>query len=129
MTRTIIANFLAVTVMVAVFFYALSLAPVRAAECQQAVVSWYGLETCVKRRKCQTANGTAFDGTQMVVAHRSMKFGTKLRFTYAGKSVDVVVDDRGPFVKGRTFDLSKAAFAKLAPTLRGVIKACWERVR
>lgn len=125
MTRIFIASIPAWVVLVTALCFLTS--PVLA-ECQKAVVSWYGLETCVKGRKCQTANGTPFDGTQMVVAHRTMAFGTKLRFTYAGKSIEVPVDDRGPFVKGRAFDLSQAAFAKLADPDRGVIRACWEMV-
>lgn len=94
---------------------------VRAAECTKA--SWYGTESGNK-----TANGDNFDGTSMTAAHKTLPFGTKLRVTFNGKSVIVRTNDRGPFVKGRGLDLSKAAFAKLAPLSKGVIPICYERL-
>ena len=44
------------------------------------------------------------------VAHRSLPFGTRLRVTNVrnGRSVEAVVTDRGPFVKGRTLDITEA---------------------
>lgn len=42
-----------------------------------------------------------------------MPFGTKVRVTHKGRSVIVRINDRGPFVKGRTLDLSRAAAQKI----------------
>jgi len=72
-----------------------------------AVASWYGPGFNGKR----TASGEVFDMDRPSAAHRTFPFGTKLRVTNpkTGKSVDVTVNDRGPFVAGRELDLSKAA--------------------
>jgi rare lipoprotein A (peptidoglycan hydrolase) len=68
---------------------------------RSARASWYGPGLY--------GNGMAGGGklrrNSMVVAHKSMRFGTKILFTYRGRSVIAVVKDRGPYVSGRTFDL------------------------
>ena len=63
----------------------------------------------------KTANGEVFNMYAMTCAHKTLPFGTVLRVTNLknNKSVDVRVNDRGPFVKGREIDLSKAAAQKL----------------
>ena len=43
----------------------------------------------------------------MTVAHRSLPFGTRLLVYYGGNAAEVVVNDRGPFVRGRDIDLSR----------------------
>jgi rare lipoprotein A len=123
MTRPFIINFVAALVLGGLFFWALSLVPVRAAGCQPMVASWYGKESGNR-----TADGSYFDGSQMVAAHRSMKFGTKLRVSYKGRSVVVTVRDRGPFIKGRTLDLSQAAAARIGMLGAGVARVCVERL-
>jgi len=47
----------------------------------------------------------------MTAAHKTLPFGTRVRVTHArnGRSVDVRINDRGPFVAGRIIDLSKVA--------------------
>jgi rare lipoprotein A len=47
----------------------------------------------------------------MTAAHKTLPFGTRVRVTNQrnGQSVDVVINDRGPYVGGRIIDLSKAA--------------------
>lgn len=81
----------------------------------QVLVSWYGRETCHgrppgrARGTCHTATGLPFDGTQMIVAHKTLPFGARVRFTLHGRSITVPVADRGPYVAGRSFDLSHAA--------------------
>ena len=75
-----------------------------------------------------TANGERFNTYAMTTAHRSLPFGTKLRVTHGGRSVIVRVNDRGPFVAGRSLDLSYAAFTALAPASRGHINVCYSRV-
>ena len=85
------------------------------------VVSWYGPTFNGKR----TASGEVYDMYAMTVAHKTFSFGTKLKLTNVlnGRSVVVIVNDRGPFVRGRDIDLSKAAAMKL-----GIIGAGTGRV-
>jgi len=85
--------------------------------CSQMRASWYGAESGNR-----TANGEHFDGTSLTAAHRSLPFGTKLRVTYRGKSVVVRINDRGPYIKGRDLDLSRAAAARIGLTRAGVDK-------
>ena len=71
------------------------------------VASWYGPDFQGR----PTASGETFDMHAMTCAHKEYPFGTKLRVTNTanGKSVECIVNDRGPFVKGRDIDLSYAA--------------------
>jgi rare lipoprotein A len=69
------------------------------------VASWYG--PGFHGRK--TASGERFNQYAMTAAHKTLRFGTKVRVTHKGKSVIVRINDRGPFTKGRTIDLSKGA--------------------
>lgn len=73
----------------------------------------------------QTATGGRFDQWAMTTAHKTLPFGTVVKVTNKtnGKSVTVKVNDRGPYVKGRTFDLSRGAFIKIAPQSQGVLRA------
>ena len=59
----------------------------------------------------KTASGEPYDKDAMTAAHRSLPFGTKVKVIYlkTGKSVEVVINDRGPHVKNRIIDLSGAA--------------------
>jgi len=74
------------------------------------------------RRK--TASGERFDNYAMTAAHKTLPFGTEVKVTNSnnGKSVTVRINDRGPFVKGRIIDLSRAAFSQIADLDRGVVK-------
>jgi peptidoglycan lytic transglycosylase len=74
--------------------------------------------------KGTTASGARYDPTRFTAAHRTLPFGTWLRVTDARtqRSVTVVINDRGPFTKDRTLDLSLAAAKALHMTERGVIK-------
>ena len=58
-----------------------------------------------------TANGERFNPNAYTAAHRSLKFGTKVRVTNLrnGRSVVVRINDRGPFVSGRIIDLTYGA--------------------
>ena len=67
----------------------------------RARVSWYGPGFYGNTM----AGGGKLTKTSMVVAHRSMPFGTKIEFRYKGRSVVAVVRDRGPYIAGRLFDL------------------------
>ena len=81
------------------------------------VASFYGHDT-------ETASGEKFDPQQLTAAHRTLPFGTRLRVTNLanGRSVMVRVNDRGPFVRGRTVDVSASAAEALKMTERGVVK-------
>ena len=56
-------------------------------------------------------------------AHKTLPFGTIVRVinTANNKTVDVKINDRGPFVKGRVIDLSQKAFEKIGSTNQGVV--------
>ena len=64
----------------------------------------------------KTASGIPFDNNLYTAAHKTLKFGTKVRVTNTvnNSSVIVTINDRGPFVKGREIDLSKKAFMEIA---------------
>lgn len=75
-----------------------------------------------------TASGERFDPTALTAAHKTWKFGTRVRVTNPrnGKSVIVRINDRGPYIDGRCIDLSKAAFAAIENTSRGVMTVRYE---
>ena len=56
-----------------------------------------------------TASGEPYEPGRYTAAHKSLPLGTELRVAYGGEAVEVVVNDRGPFVEGRDIDLSLAA--------------------
>lgn len=70
----------------------------------------------------RTASGEVFNKELLTAAHRSLPFGTivEVRDLRTGKSVRVRVNDRGPFVKGRSLDLSSAAARALGVQGDGV---------
>lgn len=74
---------------------------------QTGTASWYGPGFQGKK----TASGRLFNTHALTAAHKTLKFGTKVKVTnlHNGKSVFVTITDRGPFVRGRVIDLSKAA--------------------
>ncbi|MBB4009567.1 rare lipoprotein A [Rhizobium taibaishanense] len=63
-------------------------------------------------------------------AHKSLPFGSKVKVTNRnnGKTVVVRINDRGPFIKGRVLDLSKAAAADIGMVSSGTAKVCYELV-
>jgi len=78
---------------------------------QRGEASWYG--PGFHGRK--TASGERFNQHGLTAAHRKLPLGTKARVTNLdnGKSVEVKINDRGPYVRGRIIDLSKAAAERL----------------
>jgi rare lipoprotein A len=78
----------------------------------------------------RTSSGEVFDQQKMTAAHKSLPFGTKLKVTNPdnGRSVVVTINDRGPFVRGRVLDLSKAAASKIGLVSKGVGTVVIERV-
>lgn len=67
-----------------------------------------------------TASGVSFDPAGFTAAHKTLPFGTQLLVSYGGRSVQVTVNDRGPFVAGRDIDLSQAAADMIGLTSAGV---------
>lgn len=59
----------------------------------------------------RVASGGWFNPNAMTAAHKTLPFGTRVRVTHLGngRSVEVVINDRGPYIAGRIIDLSKAA--------------------
>jgi rare lipoprotein A len=69
--------------------------------------SWYGAEHAGGK----TASGVLFDPAKATAAHRSLPFRTVARVTNTenGRSMKVLINDRGPFIKGRIIDVSAKA--------------------
>ncbi len=80
--------------------------------------SWYG----GKFQGRLTANGEIFDTNKFTAAHKTLPFNTIVEVTNLdnSKTVLVRINDRGPFVKGRIIDLSRAAAEKIGLVGRGV---------
>lgn len=97
-----------------------TLSPSAFAQCGHA--SWYALTS-------KTASGERMNPAAMTAAHRSLPFGTRLKVTNRknGKTVFVRINDRGPFIKGRVIDVSKAAARELGFVSSGVTNICLER--
>lgn len=74
---------------------------------EKGVASWYGPGFDGRR----TASGEVYDMWAMTAAHKQLPFGTVVEVTNRdnGRRVEVRVNDRGPFVRGRIIDLSRAA--------------------
>ena len=70
----------------------------------------------------RTASGAAFNPDGLTAAHRTLPFGTRVRVTHTGngRSVDVVINDRGPFIGGRVIDLSRGAARVIGMTGSGL---------
>ena len=85
---------------------------------QIGVASWYG-EHWQGR---VTASGKRFDMRKLTAAHRTLPLNTKVRVKnlMTGKSVEVTIIDRGPYVDGRAIDLSKAAAKQLGMVKDGL---------
>jgi rare lipoprotein A len=86
----------------------------------EVTASWYGPEHHNKL----TASGQRFDMNQNTLAHRTLPMGTKVRLVNPdnGKSAEGVVNDRGPYIKGRDVDVSYALAKQLGFVKKGVTK-------
>ena len=82
------------------------------------VASWYGQ----KFQGRKTASGERFDLNKLTAAHKTLPLGSlvRLKLKSTGRSVIVRINDRGPWIKGRDFDLSEAAAWKLGMHQRGI---------
>jgi rare lipoprotein A len=110
------------TLLGALAVYALFTTGVHAAECGRA--SWYALHS-------RTANGEMMNPSAMTAAHKTLPFGTKIRVVNKanGKSVVVRINDRGPFIRGRVVDLSKAAARSIGMIKSGHTSVCYARIK
>jgi rare lipoprotein A len=84
---------------------------------EQGIASWYGYESGNR-----TAMGTRFKPQDYTAAHKTLPLPSKVRVTnlHNGRSVIVLVNDRGPFKKNRLIDLSHGAAKKIG--LHGLAK-------
>jgi rare lipoprotein A len=82
--------------------------------------SWYSLPGQ------RTASGQKMNPAAMTAAHRSLPFGTVVKVVdqATGRYVNVTINDRGPFIRGRIIDLSRKAATQLGFRGRGTTKVC-----
>jgi len=78
---------------------------------QRGIASWYGADFHGKK----TSNGEIYDMYTMTAAHKTLPLGTYVRVYNLenGRQLDVRINDRGPFVRGRIIDLSYTAAKKI----------------
>ena len=91
---------------------------------QAGLASWYGPGFQGK----PTTSGELYDQNALTAAHKTLPLGTRLRVTNVAndKTVEVRVNDRGPFVADRIIDLSFAAASTLGMVGRGVTEVVLE---
>ncbi len=78
---------------------------------EQGTASWYG----EAHQGRPTASGEPYDMHGMTAAHRTLSFGTRIQVTNDnnGRSVELTVTDRGPFIEGRILDVTYRAAQEL----------------
>jgi rare lipoprotein A len=93
---------------------------------EEGVASWYG----VPYHGRKSSNGEVYDMYKLTAAHRTLAFETRLRVTNLknGKSTEVRITDRGPFVEGRVIDLSLAAARAIDMVADGVARVRLELI-
>ena len=74
-----------------------------------------------------TASGTKYNQYASTAAHKSLPFGTKLRVCYSGCEV-VTITDRGPYIYGRSLDLSVGTAARIGMIDAGVAQVTVTRL-
>ena len=86
---------------------------------QTGLASWYGRAWQGKR----TASGERFDIRKLTAAHRHLPLNTRVRVTNLtnGRSVEVKINDRGPYAPQRVIDLSAEAAKQLDMTKKGLV--------
>ena len=91
---------------------------------EEGLASWYG----GKFQGRKTASGERFDTNKLTAAHKTLPFNTVVKVTNSenDRTVEVRINDRGPFVQGRIIDLSRAAAEALGMTGRGVARVSLE---
>lgn len=94
---------------------------------QRGKASYYADSFAGKR----TASGEIYDPQKLTAAHRTLPFGTRVRVKnlYNDREVIVRINDRGPFIKSRIIDLSRAAAEKLGMINYGVAEVLIEVIK
>jgi rare lipoprotein A len=94
---------------------------------QTGLASWYGKDF----KGGKTASGERYDPEQMTAAHRTLPFGTIVRVINLrnSKNVTVRITNRGPVVRDRIVDVSRAAARKLDMMKSGVSRVRIEVVQ
>lgn len=93
-------------------------------EVQTGTASYYARRLHGER----TASGELHDEGELMAAHRTLPFGTRVRVTNLAndRSVVVVINDRGPYLKGRVLDVSRRAARELGFLERGITRVMLE---
>lgn len=93
--------------------------PTRKGDEQRGLASWYGK----KYHGRPTASGERFDMHKVSAAHRTLPLGSVVKVTNLdnGRTLQVRINDRGPFIDGRIIDLSYKAAKKLDMVKAGVV--------
>jgi len=93
----------------------------------EGIASWYGEDFNGRL----TANGEVYDMYKFTAAHKTLPLGTVVKVTNQenGKTVEVRINDRGPYVKGRIIDLSRTAGRAIGMREAGTAKVKLEIVR
>lgn len=93
---------------------------------QYGIASWYD----EWHHGRLTASGVPFDMHSLTAAHRTLPLGTTVRVTNLdnGRMVDVLINDRGPYIRGRVIDLSRRAASELAMIRDGIVPVKIEEV-
>ncbi len=76
---------------------------------EEGLASWYGMEGGkVKEHGKLTASGRPYDQHALTAAHKTLPLGTRVRVTNLenGRSLVVVINDRGPYIDGRIIDMT-----------------------
>jgi rare lipoprotein A len=86
---------------------------------ERGLATYYGRE----QQGGPTASGERFDRNKLTAAHRTLPLGTRVRVTNTrnGRSVEVRINDRGPYGRGRIIDVSEAAARQLGMIDAGVV--------
>lgn len=94
---------------------------------EQGIASWYGGDFHGR----STASGAVYDQFKLTAAHRLLPLGSVVRVTNAenGRQVEVLINDRGPFIKGRIIDLSYAAAEQLGGVAPGTLPVVVEVIK
>ena len=85
---------------------------------ETGLASWYGAKHHGKR----TASGEVFNQDRLTAAHPTLPWGSRVKVINLdnGKSVEVRINDRGPYKKGRIIDVSRAAARALGMVQQGI---------
>ncbi|TMQ05662.1 MAG: septal ring lytic transglycosylase RlpA family protein [Deltaproteobacteria bacterium] len=98
-----------------------------AAHVERGLGTYYGREA----QGGPTASGERFDRNKLTAAHRTLPLGTRVRVTNTrnGRSVEVRINDRGPYGRGRIIDVSEAAARQLGMIDAGVVPVTVEVIQ